>query len=334
MQRRITPIPCKPWTLNGLSDRLIVGHYENNYGAAVRSLNSIWGRLAELDAARTPDYEIRALKQAELSAMGSVALHELYFGSLGGDGAVLFTGSGSGTKLDGSVSAALAQNFGSLAAWQRDFVALANALSSGSGWAVLTFSRQDGKLYNQLAFDDSQALLDAVPLLVLDMYEHAYQMEFGANAAAYIEAFMRNVDWTAVANRLKQATDRPALVPANSTGDSGASISAEELVAQRATGASLQIIDARPRFHLSRSADMMQGAVYRDPERVHEWAAELSTDTPVVVYCSYGFNVGCAVTGVLRERGFDARFLDSGLSGWYAAGGARGLLPEPELQRR
>jgi superoxide dismutase, Fe-Mn family len=334
MQRRITPIPCKPWTLNGLSDRLIVGHYENNYGAAVRSLNSIWGRLAELDAARTPDYEIRALKQAELCAMGSVALHELYFGSLGGDGAVLFTGSGSGTKLDGSVSAALAQNFGSLAAWQRDFVALANALSSGSGWAVLTFSRQDGKLYNQLAFDDSQALLDAVPLLVLDMYEHAYQMEFGANAAAYIEAFMRNVDWTAVANRLKQATDRAALVPANSSGDSGASISAEELVAQRATGASLQIIDARPRFHLSRSADMMQGAVYRDPERVHEWAAELSTDTPVVVYCSYGFNVGCAVTGVLRERGFDARFLDSGLSGWYAAGGARGLLPEPELQRR
>src|SRR5207302_5941383 len=249
MQRRITPMACKPWTLNGLSDRLIVGHYENNYGAAVRSLNSIWGRLAELDAARTPDYEIRALKQAELSAMGSVALHELYFGSLGGDGAVLFTGSGSGTKLDGSVSAALAQNFSSLAAWQRDFVALANALSSGSGWAVLTFSRQDGKLYNQLAFDDSQALLDAVPLLVLDMYEHAYQMEFGANAAAYIEAFMRNVDWTAVANRLKQATDRAALVPANSSGDSGASISAEELVAQRATGASLQIIDARPRFH-------------------------------------------------------------------------------------
>jgi Fe-Mn family superoxide dismutase len=46
MQRRITPIPCKPWTLNGLSDRLIVSHYENNYGAAVRSLNSIWARLA------------------------------------------------------------------------------------------------------------------------------------------------------------------------------------------------------------------------------------------------------------------------------------------------
>ena len=145
MQRRITPIPCKPWTLNGLSDRLIVRHYENNYGAAVRSVNSIQSRLAELDPTSAPVYEIRALKQAELSAMGSVALHELYFGSLGGDGAVL-------------------------------------------------------------AVDDSQAMLDAAPLLALDMYEHAYQMEFGANATAYIDAFMRNVDWTAVDNRLTHAT--------------------------------------------------------------------------------------------------------------------------------
>jgi superoxide dismutase, Fe-Mn family len=74
---------------------------------------------------------------------------------------------------------------------------------------LLTYSRQDGKLYNQLALDDSQAMLDAFPLLALDMYEHAYQMEFGANATAYIDAFMRNVDWTAVANRLPNATDRP-----------------------------------------------------------------------------------------------------------------------------
>src|SRR5258708_30363251 len=128
MKRLITPIPCKPWTVNGLSDALLVSHYENNYGAAVRSLNSIWARLAELDPAATPDYEIRALKQAELSAMGSAALHELYFGSLGGDGAVLFTGTGNGTRLAGSVSTALAESFGSVAAWKREFVALANAL--------------------------------------------------------------------------------------------------------------------------------------------------------------------------------------------------------------
>src|SRR6266852_8899422 len=219
MQRHITPIQCKPWTVNGLSDDLLVSHYENNYGAAVRSLNSIWARLAELDPLSAPDYEVRALKQAELSAMGSVALHELYFGSLGGDGAVLFTGTGSGTKLAASVSAALEQDFGSLAAWQREFVGLANALRGGSGWVVLTYARQDGKLYNQLALDDSQAMLDAVPLLVLDMYEHAYQMEFGSNATAYIETFLRNVDWTAVDNRLTHATSRAPLAPGSSSAE-------------------------------------------------------------------------------------------------------------------
>jgi Fe-Mn family superoxide dismutase len=70
---------------------------------------------------------------------------------------------------------------------------------------------------------------------------------------------------------------------------------------------------------------MMAGAVYRDPYRVDEWLSELSTDTPVVVYCSYGFNVGCAVAGVLRERGFDARYVRGGLSAWYASGGERAL---------
>src|SRR5207244_2651111 len=111
-----------------------------------------------------------------------------------------------------------------------------------------------------------------------------------------------------------------------------ASITPEELIARRSVGEPLQIIDARPRFHISRSADMMAGAVYRDPERVDEWSSELSSDGPVVVYCSYGFNVGCAVTAVLRQRGFDARFLQGGLSAWYAAGGSRALRPEPVVQ--
>jgi Fe-Mn family superoxide dismutase len=79
---------------------------------------------------------------------------------------------------------------------------------------------------------------------------------------------------------------------------------------------------------------MMDGAVYRDPERVYERASELSTQTPVVVHCSYGFNVGCAVTGVLRGRGFDARFLSGGLSAWYGAGGARSMRPDPVLSGR
>ncbi len=74
---------------------------------------------------------------------------------------------------------------------------------------------------------------------------------------------------------------------------------------------------------------MMQGAIYRDPERVDEWCKELSRDVPVAVYCAYGFNVGCAVTAVLRERGFDAKYIRGGLSAWYAAGGDRALRRDP-----
>src|SRR5712664_2947743 len=99
MRYAIAPVGCRPWLLNGLSDRLIVSHYENNYGSAVRDLNAIRERLAELNLAATPAHAIRALKREELVAMGSITLHELYFGNLGGDGSVLFTGSGDGTGL-------------------------------------------------------------------------------------------------------------------------------------------------------------------------------------------------------------------------------------------
>jgi Fe-Mn family superoxide dismutase len=317
---------CKPWTLNGLSDDLIVSHYENNYGSAARALNAVRERLAGLDLDNAPDYEIRSLKREELAAMGSVILHEVYFDSLGGDGAVLFTGVGTGSKMPQPIAGGLEQQFGSLAAWKREFVALARALAGGSGWAILSYSRHDGQLHNQLALDDSQALADGVPLLALDMYEHAFQREFGANATAYIDAFLRNVEWAAVSRRLAQAS--AARSPITTTGDQSVpSITAEELLAARGRGEALQVIDARPRFHASRSTDMMAEAVYRDPERVHEWMSELSNETPVVVYCSYGFNVGCAVTATLRERGFNARYLSGGLSAWYAAGGPRGLRP-------
>jgi Fe-Mn family superoxide dismutase len=328
MQQHIAPIPCKPWTLNGLSDRLIVSHYEDNYGAAVRSLNAIRDRLAELDLSTAPDHDIRALKREELTAIGSVTLHELYFGSLGGDGAVLFTGTGDGTGLPKPVAAAFEQQFGSVAAWRREFVALAQALGGRPGWAVLSYGRADGRLYNQIADDESQAVIDAVPLLALDMHEHAYHQDFGANATAYIEAFMRNVDWTAVANRLLQATDRVAPPRGLTSSEVVPSISVEELAARRGHGESLQVIDARPAFHFARSWDMMAGAIYRDPDQVYEWSAELATGTPVVVYCAYGFNVGCAVATVLRQRGFDARFLRGGLSAWFGAGGARVRRPE------
>src|ERR1700694_1973722 len=82
----VRPLLLKPQWMNGLSERLLVSHYENNYGGAVRRLNAIRARLVALDWERTPVFEVNGLKREELIAAGSVILHEIYFDSLGGDG--------------------------------------------------------------------------------------------------------------------------------------------------------------------------------------------------------------------------------------------------------
>ena len=316
MHQEITPIPVRPWTLNGLSERLIVSHYENNYGGAVRTLNAVRRELAGLEAG-APGYRIRALKREELTAMGSVALHELYFANLGGEG----------NKIPDQIRAVLEEHFGSVSAWRREFVGAAQSLAGGSGWVLLTYSRRDRRLWNQIAFDHSQAAVDAAPVLALDMYEHAYHLDFGANATAYIDAFMRNVDWAAVTGRLAAVSADRSLPHEDPSDKSLPSLSVEELSAQLAKGERVQVLDARPRHHISRVTDLMEGAIWRDPDRVEEWIGELSTDEPVAVYCAYGFHVGCNVTKALRERGFDARYIRGGVSAWYAAGGARAMRP-------
>lgn len=316
MHQEIAPIPVRPWTLNGISERMLVSHYENNYGSAVQTLNAVRSELGALDPA-APGYRLRALKREELVAMGSVVLHELYFGNLGGEG----------NKIPDDVRAPLEEHFGSLKAWRREFVGTAQSLAGGSGWVLLTYSRRDRRLYNQLAFDHSQAAVDAAPVLALDMYEHAYHMDFGANATAYIDAFMRNVDWAAVTQRMTAASADRSLPAEDPSDQSLPSLSVEQLAAQLAKGEAVQVLDARPRHHISRTVDVMEGAIWRDPDRVEEWIGELSADKPVAVYCAYGFHVGCNVTRTLRERGFDARYVRGGVSAWYAAGGARALRP-------
>ena len=327
MMWHVAPLPCKPWSLSGLSERLIVSHYENHYGPAVQSLNAVRETLAELDLTAAPPYQLLALKREELNATGSVALHELYFASLGGDGIAVFTGTGTGRGLPADVSAALERQFGSVGAWRRDFTATARALGGGSGWVLLNYVRRDGSLCNQIAADHSQAMVGAVPVLALDLYEHAYQMDFGANAAAYVDTFMRNIDWNAVGGRLAAAKgDGP---PARTAASDNPlpSVAVEELAAEISKGERVQVLDARPRHYFSRSVDMMPGAIWRDPDRVDEWSRDLAADAPVFVYCAYGYNVGCGVTAALRERGFDAKFIRGGLSAWYAAGGERAPRP-------
>jgi len=310
---QLKQIHCRPWTLSGLSLPLIESHYENNYGGAMRRLNAITAQLATLDFAKTPGHVLNGLKREELVALNSTLLHELYFASLGGDG----------TKPTATIKEALARDFGSYDRWRDEFLAMGYALGGGSGWVLLTYVPRDGRLLNQYAAEHTQAVASGVPILALDMYEHAYHMDFGANARAYAETFVRNIDWKAVEGRyadaIQVAPPRPLVQEefANVPG-----VGVEELKAMLDTGQSVQVVDARPRHFVSRTHEIMDGARWRDPERLPDWIGELSKEAPVVVYCAYGFHVGCRTAMALREAGYDARYMTAGHMGWKALGGA------------
>ena len=313
MRYQLAPIFCRPWLLNGLSQRLIESHYENNYGGALRRLNAITEKLESLDFAATPGYVISGLKREELIALNSTLLHELYFASLAGGG------DGKPTPM---LAGALTRDFGSVDRWRDEFAAMGNALTGGSGWVLLVYVPRDHRLLNQYAADHSQTLAGGIPILALDMYEHAYHIDFGANAKAYVDAFMRNIDWNAVENRYEDATKveppRP-LVQKEFDGVPG--VAPEEVKAMLDAGKPVQIVDARPRHYFTRGQDIVDGAVWRDPEHVQEWAGELSKSEPVVVFCVYGFHVGCRMAIALREAGLDAMYMKGGHSAWKALGG-------------
>ena len=310
MRYRLKQIYCRPWTLSGMSLKLIESDYENNYGGALRRLNAITEQLEALDFAKTPPHVVNSLKREELTALNSTLLHELYFASMGGEG-----------RVTDAMSEALTRDFGSVQRWRSEFSAMGYALARGSGWVLLTWVPRDARLVNQYASEHGQAIAGGVPLLALDMYEHAYHIDFGANAAAYVDTFLRNVDWKAVEGRYedagKVAPPRP-LVQEEFADVPGVGV--EEVRAMLAEGKPLQLVDTRPKHFVSRQQDIADGVVWRDPERVGEWMGELSKEQPVVVYCAYGFHVGCRTAIALRDAGFDARYMTVGHSGWKAVG--------------
>jgi Fe-Mn family superoxide dismutase len=312
MRYQLKQIHCRPWTLAGLSVPLMESHYENNYGGAMRRLNAITEKLESLDFAKTPGYVLGSLKREELVALNSTLLHELYFASLGGDG----------TRITPVMREALVRDFGSVDRWRDEFLGMGYALGGGSGWVLLTYVPRDGRLMNQYAAEHTQAVPSGVPILALDMYEHAYHMDFGANAKAYAETFLRNVDWKSVEgayeDAIKVAPPRP-LVQEEFKDIPGVGV--EEVKAMLDAGQEVQFVDARPRASVSRSQEIIEGATWRDPEKLQDWIGELSKEKPVVVYCVYGFHVGCRTAGALRDAGFDAKYMTGGHVGWKAMGG-------------
>jgi Fe-Mn family superoxide dismutase len=321
MRYQLTPIHCRPWLLNGLSVKLIESHYENIYGGALRRLNAITKELESLDFENTPGHVINGLKREELIALNSTLLHELYFASLGGASAPVPKGHAD-PRPAGALAEALTRDFGSFERWRSQFIAMGMALAGGSGWVLLVYLPRDRRLVNQYASEHCQALAGGIPILALDMYDHAYHIDFGADARTYIYAFMRNVDWKAVQARYEDAVKVEPLRPlVQEAFDDLPGVSVEEVKAMLDAGKSVQIIDARPRHSMSRQPDVMEGAIWRDPDRVQEWSGELSKSDPVVVFCVYGFHVGCQAATTLRDLGFDAKYMKGGHTAWKAIGG-------------
>jgi Fe-Mn family superoxide dismutase len=195
MAYQIKPLSCDPARIKGMSERLIVSHYENNYVGAVKRLNLIEEQLAALDYAKAAGFLINGVKREQLIAMNSMILHELFFDGLGGQ-----------SEPDEALREALARNFGSFERWRAEFVAMGKALGGGSGWVLLSWSRHDRKLVNQWASDHCHTLAGGMPILALDMYEHSYHIDFGAKAATYVDTFMDAIRWNNVERLFAQTT--------------------------------------------------------------------------------------------------------------------------------
>ena len=187
------PLAFKAHLVKGLSDKLTLSHYVNNYGGAVRRLNAIRSEWAALDPATTPGFRLNGLKREELIATNSMILHEVYFGGLGDE-----------SQPGPALSEAIARDFGSIDRWRAEFAAMGKAEGGGSGWVILAYSPRDKRLVNQWAADHTTTLAGGRPVLVLDMYEHAYHMDYGAAAAKYVDIYMEAIKWDNAARLYEQ----------------------------------------------------------------------------------------------------------------------------------
>ena len=193
LQHEPVPLPFDAKKLKGISEKLIQSHWENNYVGASKALNTVRGRLVQaIGDANTPPYLYNGLKREQSIRTGSVVLHEHYFGNLGGDG-----------KAPANLRTKISESFGSYDRWESEFRKIGAGLGGGSGWVVLGFNEHLEVLENYWLADHATNPPYTRPVLVMDMYEHAYQMDYGAAAAKYIDAFFANIQWDAVASRLK-----------------------------------------------------------------------------------------------------------------------------------
>ena len=269
----------------------------------MRRLNAIRGELEALDPAAAPGFVLNGLKREELIATNSMLLHELYFDGLGGGGGL----------PDGALAEAIARDFGSAERWRAEFMAMGRALGGGSGWVVLTRSPRDGTLTNVWAADHTHSLAGGTPILALDMYEHSYHIDFGANVGA-------------LRRRLHEQPRTGRRIAERFAG-AESPWRTEAMIAPEAAARSvlesepdLLVIDARLADDAAIVPVGLRGARRAPPDKVDAVAASLPKGSKALVYCAWGFEIGGDCAAKLRERGIDAVAVAGGLGAWRADG--------------
>lgn len=175
-------------SLQGISKHQIDDHFDVKYAGYVTCFNTIEERRENTQAAGGPNFnDWRSLALEQERCHNAIMLHEGYFQCLGGNG-----------QATGTIAKWIEEEWGSFDRWKEAFAATG---SSARGWCVLNFNLLDGRLYNTLADEHSIGLWNSIPLVIMDMYEHAYYIDYNANSKQYVQAFMTNLSFD-YANRL------------------------------------------------------------------------------------------------------------------------------------
>ena len=186
---------AKPKDLDGISNQQIEYHFETHYKGYVNKLNEIWEKLPSVDRSKAnQNYsEFRELKNEETFNYDGSLLHEYYFQGLHKEE----------SKVPESVKKEIEASFGTYEKWVEDFKATGVAFR---GWSLLVFDLNTGKLRNIGAdAHNTNGIWNAILILALDVYEHAYYTDYGPKRAPYLDAFMKNVSWKHVEERLNKA---------------------------------------------------------------------------------------------------------------------------------
>ncbi len=182
---------------SGISEKTISIHHGKLYQGYVKKWQEIQDRIKMTDKslANASFSDLRELKIEEGFVANAVLLHEAYFDILGGNG-----------EPEGEIINAIANDFGSFDAWQNEFKALGLC---ARGWVVLAYDFNDGKLHNYLADVHNQGgIWGTAPILVLDVYEHAYFIDYGSDRKSYIDAFFQNLNWEAINKKFSKSVRR------------------------------------------------------------------------------------------------------------------------------